>query len=338
MISQNITGQVFTKIDEFTITYGEIIFNNVAQLFLALFGTFYALKLVLMLVQKSTSGKQFTVHDLVKPIIITSLVSLALSGSHYIAEWIVIPAKSLATGLAAMTAALTSDLPYGAGVTDMLALVDGRLNSVIFEPCKELAGHLGLWNSYKIVGIWIIQILYIFVWFLFLALMVESLFRFMTFYAISPMLVPAFFFESTKSIASSGMKSLLHAVLTMFMAGVAMGLTLTVIGEFSHLVNNPDGTIKSDWLFGESYFALILIALVSISFHLKAPKIAANLAQIDDGAGVAGVVAGLGTAGVMGAKSMAMGGAGFVAKKGLKHSWNGIKSGGSYLYNKVIRK
>lgn len=342
MIQEGISRDVFTKVDQFVVSYGESIFTHMGQLFLVLFSTFYTVKLVMMLARKAAFGEGFSIQDFVKPILIVSFVSLALTQSSFILEWVVIPAKNLATGLASLTASLTSDVSYDGGIMEMLQKVDSRLMSVVFEPTAKLKGATTWYSLHETVGIWIIELLYIFVWFLFLAIIVESLFRFMTFYAISPMLVTAFCFKGTKSIATSGLRSLLHGVLSMFMAGVAMGVTLSIIGSFPNLVTDAAGNTYDDWVFGSQYYSLLLIALISISFHLKAPKIAANLAQIDDGAGVAATVAGLGTAGVMAAKNMtakagskAAGAAWRPTKDKLKE-WGG--RGSKYVGDKVLNK
>lgn len=349
MIQEGISRDVFTRVDQFVVDYGESIFTHMGQIFLVLFSTFYTVKLVMMLARKAGFGESFSIQDFVKPILIVSFVSLALTQSQFILEWVVIPAKSLATGLASLTASLTSDVSYNGGIMEMLHNVDSRLMNVVFKPTAELKKATHWFSVHETVGIWIIELLYIFVWFLFLAIIVEALFRFMTFYAISPMLVTAFFFKSTSSIATSGLRSLAHAVLSMFMAGVAMGVTLSIIGSFPYLVLDPAGNEYKDWVFGPQYYSLLLIALISISFHLKAPKIAANLAQIDDGAGVAATVAGLGTAGVMAAKNMTMaagakgaraaGGAGMkYGGKAAKYVGGKALNKGKDLYDKVVNR
>ncbi len=296
-------SEVFLEFDGLTMKYGELIFQKTAALFLSLFGTFYALKLVLMLVQKSTSGKQFTVHDLVKPIIISSLVGLLLSSSHYIAEWVIYPLKNFSTGLTSITATLTSDLPADIDIPGMLNLVDAKLDAEIFTPCKDLQKSIG-WKIYLNLAVFIVEILFVFVWFLFLAIIIEALFGFMVIFAISPALIVFYFFESTKSISIAGMKSLSHAIFTFFVVGMAMGFTLLAIGKLQNFAMKD--AIDPDWLFSKSYYNVVVLSLISILFHLKAPKVAANLAQIDGGAGAAGVVAGIGTAAVMAGKGAVM--------------------------------
>lgn len=335
MIEASITAKVFTILNDFLFKYGETIFENTAQIFLTLFSAVYGCKVMWDIFYKSTFKKKYDLEDFLKPIVICSFLTTVLSTSSYVEEWIVRPLYDLSIGLATLTASLTTDLPKESGITGMLSLVDGKLNEVVFRPCNIIADTIG----YKVhlwFGILIIQGLYIFVWFLFLALVIEAIFRFMTFYALSPLIICSFFFEQTKPIGMAGFRSLLHGILSLFLTGVAMGMTIAIIGTSQDLFF-VDGKMNRDWIFGEQYFTLILIALVSISFHLKAPKISANLANIDDGPGAAAAVAGLGTMAVMSAKG-AMGrmvgraaglgrrGASSLGKKG----WNGREKDGKF--------
>jgi len=309
MIQSDISTKIFKTLEKFLFDYGSSVFEKTAAVFLGLFLAFYTLKITWDIANKSLFKHDMKLEDLFKPIIIISFLSALLTTSYLMETWIVLPFYNLSIHLATITASLTNSLSYPASISDMLHLVDLRLNEVVFVPCDAVSKLIGWKNMYLHVGIWIIQGLYVFVWFLFLALMVEALFRFMTFFAISPLLVCSLFFPQSKQIGLAGFRSLLHGVLSFFMAGVAMGMTIAVIGVNQDLFV-VNGTLSADWVFGEQYFTLILIAVVSISFHLKAPKIAANLANIDDGPGAAATVAGLGTAAVMAGKGAMMGAAG----------------------------
>ena len=335
-------GELFSQLDSFLFIYGRTIFEATSGIFLGVFMSFYACKIMWDVFHKTTIKQKFEIEDFIKPIFICAFLTTILVNSVLMETWVVRPIYDLSVGLATITASLTSNLPEGSNIVTMLDLVDNRLNDVIFKQCHEIQKNIGMIEFPLHVGIWIIEGLYLFVWFLFLALMVEALFRFMTFFAISPLLIPAFFFSATKPIATAGFKSLLHGLLSMFMAGVAMGLTIAIIGESPEKFFSP---MTSDWIFGQGWCLLLLVALISISFHLKAPKIAANLANIDDGPGAAAAVAGLGTMAMMSGKA-AMGrlagggaraGAG-LAKKGISSGAGGVGRGFSDLYHKMTGK
>ena len=327
MIQKDISVKIFETLETFLFTYGGTVFENTAGVFLGLFMAFYGIKITWNVAYKSLAHNNLTLEDVVVPLIVIPVVTIILGTSYYMETWIVYPFYKTAVYFATVTATTTSDLPYTAGIGDMLGLVDMRLNEVVFNPSNAVAKLIGWKNMYLHVGIWIIQGLYVFVWFLFLALMIEALFRFMTFFAISPLIITMMFSTHTKPIAVAGFRSLAHGILSMFMAGVAMGMTIAVIGVNQDLFV-VDGKLSADWVFSESYFTLILIALVSISFHLKAPKIAANLANIDDGPGAAAAVAGLGTAAVMSGKAAMGRMGGRVASAPLNHA--GKKAGKGY--------
>jgi hypothetical protein len=160
--------------------------------------------------------------------------------------------------------------------------------------------------------------------------MVNSIFRFVTFYAISPLIVVSLFFPQSKPIAIAGFKSLLHGVLGMFMAGVAMGFTIAIIGESPELFYNERHEIKSNWIFGPEYFTLVLLGLLSISFHLKAVKVSANLSNIDDGAGPEAAVAALGSMAVMSGKAAMGRMGGMLGGKSVRGAGKGATRLGKY--------
>lgn len=340
MIQEKITSQIFAILEGFIGRYGRTVFEHTSEIFLGIFMVFYACRLMWIIGEKSITGKGFDVKDIVKPIVICAFLGLVMRDVYYIEEWVFVPAKDLAVSLATMTAAVLDGNHFGDGpitIVDMLNLVDQRLNQVVFQPCQAIGDSISWLKTPLHVGLWVIQALYILVWFLFVALMTEALFRFMTFLAISPLIITSYFFEMSKPVFTAGLRSLLHGVLSMFMAGVAMGMTISIIGSTPELFFVEGSTkMTSDWIFGPQYFTLVLIALISISFHLKAPKVAANLANIDDGPGAAAAVAGLGTAAVMSGKAMVSRMAGRTAgtagkysvqgaKKLAPHAWKGAK-------------
>lgn len=344
MIQENVSSKIFLTLHDFLFKYGEKVYESTAGIFLGLFLSFYVIKITWDIAHKSLFKKETSLEDFIKPVVVVSFLTAVLSTSYFAEAWIVKPFYDLSIHLATITASLTTELPPTANIADMLHLVDARLNQVVFIPAK-IASDLVGWSVWLHIGILIIQALYTFVWFLFLALLVEALFRFMTFFAVSPLIIVSLFFPQTKQIGLAGFRSLLHGMLSLFMAGVAMGMTIAVIASTQDLFI-VDGKISADWVFSESYFSLILIALVSISFHLKAPKIAANLANIDDGPGAAATVAGIGTAAVMASKGAMMGAAGKTAglgdrglvagAKGL-HGLTSLKSGKD-LYSRMTGK
>ncbi len=330
MINPNMASSVFMKLHNLLFHFGQLIFDKTSTIFLGLFMTFYGCKFAWDISYKILFKHKLEVEDIVKPLLIVSCVTVVMSTSGYIEEWVVRPFYNLAVGLTTITAALTGELTGNPTIVDMLHLVDQRLNKVVFHPLSSI--EVG-WGFHLYIGIIILMALYIFVWVLFLALIVVSIFRFMTFYAISPLIIVSLFFPQTRSIAIAGFKSLLHGVLSLFMAGVAMGLTIVVIGDDTSLFFT-EGNMKNDWVFSEQYFTLVMISLISISFHLKAPKIAANLANIDDGAGPEAAVAGLGTMAVMTGKTAMGRMGGKLAGRSARGAGKGASGLGRYGYDK----
>jgi len=331
MIDVNITSSLFTTLNGLLFDFGSRIFDKTAIIFLEFFMIFYGCKLAWDIGYKILFKHKLEVEDIVKPIIIVSFVTVIMSSHGYVEEWIVSPFYNLAVGLTTITATLTGDLTGSPTIMDMFHLVDQKLNIVIFQPLASI--DVG-WGYHLYVGIFAMMGLYVFVWFLFVGLILEAVFRFMTFYAISPLIVVSFFFPQTKPIAIAGFKSLILGMLSMLTAGMAMGLTIAILKqELGVFVVN--GQMPKDWVFGPQYFTLIMISLISISFHLKAPKIAANLANLDDGAGAAAAIAGVGTMAVMSGKAAAGRMGGMLGGKAAKGAGKGIFRSGKYGIDKV---
>jgi len=330
MLNPNITSELFEKLNALLFNFGKLIFDKTSVIFLTIFMTFYGCKFAWDMSYKILFKHKLEVEDIIKPLLIVSCVTAVMSASGYVEEWLVRPFYNLAVGLTTITAALTGELIGNPTIVDMLNLVDQRLNQVVFQPLNSI--EVGM-KIYLYIGIYILMGLYVFVWFLFVALILESIFRFMTFYAISPLIIVSLLFSQTRPIAMAGFRSLLHGILSMFMAGVAMGLTIVIIGDDTTLFFT-NGHMDNDWVFGHQYFTLVMIALVSISFHLKAPKIAANLSNLDDGAGAAAAVAGLGSMAVMTGKTALGRMGGKLAGRSARGAGRGASSLGRYGYDK----
>ncbi len=330
MIDVDITSSLFTKVNGLLFSFGADIFKGTSKIFLELFLIFYGCKFAWDLAYKVLFKHKLEVEDIVKPLLIVSFVTVMMSTSVYIEQWIVKPFYNLAVGLTTITATLTGDLSGNVTIMDMLHLVDQMLEKVIFKPLASI--DVG-WGYHLYLGIFAMMVLYTFVWFLFVGLILEAVFRFMTFYALSPLIIVSFFFPQTRPIAMAGFKSLILGMLGMFTAGIAMGLTVAILGQETSL-SMTNGEIPKDWVFGKEFFTLIMISLISISFHLKAPKIAANLANLDDGAGAAAAVAGVGTMAVMSGKTALGRMGGKLAGRSARGAGRGASSLGRYGYDK----
>lgn len=307
MLDATITGKIFSTLQGLIFSYGKLIFESTAEIFLTLFLLIYSCQFLWKIFQTTLLNKKFNIEDFLKPMAITTILPVILSSSSYCEEWIVRPVYDLSVYLATLTAAKTSSFNPSTGIVGMLNLVDGRLNDVVFQHVWGIYHSQGLGLNIAVgVGVVIIWTFYFFLWALFLALMVDAIWRFMTFFAISPLLIISLLLPQTKSIGLSGFKSLLQGLLGMFMVGLAMGMTLAVLSTEGISIVDIRGDVAKEWIFSESYFSLILVSLISISFHLKAPKVAANLSGIDDGAGAAATVAALGTGAMMAGKAAAM--------------------------------
>jgi len=323
----NISGQVFRTVEEFTFRYGELVFNALAHGFLGIFGVCFALYLMLQLFQQGVIKGEFPFTLMFSPAITCTMVGLALADFRFLSDWLFTPLYKMSTDLALKAVTLSNRDLHPQSIMEMLNIVEQSLDESVFKVCRVVMRDAGWFSAiHTFAANLIIQGTFTFVWFLFLALMIDSLFKYMTVFATAPLLVISLAFPATKSIGMTGLRILLNALVTMFLAGIAMGFTILVmkLSGLSPLDQNGNITM-SDWAFSRSYWAFFLVGLVSVYFHLKVPKLAANFSSIDDGAGVAGAVAGIGTMAVMGAKGGIEKFAGGAFDKATKYGKQGAK-------------
>ncbi|MBI4457905.1 hypothetical protein HY633_03005, partial [Candidatus Uhrbacteria bacterium] len=176
----------------------------------------------------------------------------------------------------------------------------------------------------RLVGAVIILIPYLFVLGVFVAFLVEALFKFVAMGIVAPLLVMAFPFPATRAFPLAAARILLGAALTIVFAAGAMGLTVSTVdtyrksvteswkGEAAWKANcqtvNPKpgdplfGQCQGDFkgkafsLGSQEFVLFFVIGFVSILLHLQAKALASNLSGANDGAGPAAATVAAGQA------------------------------------------
>src|SRR6185437_9482302 len=203
---------------------------------------------------------------------------------------------------------------------DMLGAVESKVTIVLGVGLSIMkdAGVTTFW--YLFAGA-ILAAPFLFVWGIFLAFVVEGIFKLLAVTAVSPLLIAAAAFKPSRGFAVSGFRIVLGGVLTVVFAAVAMGFTLHVMDYFiGEMPVVPGSGFKlesaADWVGGPGYWALIVLGFVSVLFHLKAATLAANISGASDGPGAAATVVAGGLAAVAAAKGAALWSAGKAGRFG----------------------
>ena len=294
---QNISGQVFSTLEKLMFVYGKALFDALSQGFLTLLGVFAVIYIISKVFKSTLLEGKFSFNEIITtPLIIASVCTALLSSFAVLQNWIFKPCYDLAVNLTLQAVKATYGSSHVTSIVDMLNLIEQELDTQIFSVTKRMLADTGI--LFHVPGMFaclIINAPFMFVWVLFVALMVDCLFKFVSICAISPLLIITYPFKALRGISIAGLRILFNAILTMFFSGIAMGFTLAIMRLSDLSPIKDDRIVREDWFFSKAYWALFLVGCISILFHLKAPRIAANLASIDDGAGAAAAVAGFGS-------------------------------------------
>lgn len=171
-------------------------------------------------------------------------------------------------------------------------------------------------NLSKFVYGAILAIPYLFVLGIFLAFMLEGMFKLLAVTAIAPLVIVAAAFKNTQGFAVSAFRVVLNGVLTVIFAAVAMGFTIAIMRNYSMVEGiplDPSGNFTSsigditaaDPRAKGIFWPLFILGFISVLLHLKAATLASNISGASDGPGAAAAVVGAGMATVAWAKKTA---------------------------------
>jgi len=228
-------------------------------------------------------------------------VAVVLQGSSFYWDWIYLPGREVMSGL---TQIVVSSPSAGVGDPSMTGLLSSVEHEVmrVFVVAKGMIAESSFYELVNLVGAVLLLLPYVFVWGIFLAFLLEGIFKFLGISALAPIFIACIAFKATRGFAMSAARVLLSGILTVVFAGVAMGFTITIVKVYTAgLPMNASGEYvgdPSDFVLGAKYFSILLIGFISILFHLKAATLASNIAGASDGPGAASAVVAAGMAGV----------------------------------------
>lgn len=306
---------IFAAFDAMAMTYARDAFAALSPRASAIFNAFVGVWVAWQLGYRGIVKADLNIQEFVTQAAIFMLCGGAITSIDLYWEWIY---DTTYVEMNTMAVAIVKGAPDAGAVESikgMLAVIEREILRVL-----DLAAHFmrnaGISNGYNlgpIVATLLLSLPFIFVWGIFLAFLLEGLFKLLAVTAVAPLLIAAMAFKPTRGFAISGLRIVLGGFLTVLFAAVAMGFTVAILRrEFAHLP--IDGTtITGDidkWLLGPGYWGVFILGFVSVLFHLKAATLAANISGAHDGPGAAASVVGAGMAAVGTLKAATMRAAG----------------------------
>lgn len=306
-----ITCGIFTELDNLSMRYGREAFEALAPNVRVAFSSFIGLWFAFQLLYKGLFRGELTFKELVPQALLFVAVDVALRGSGFYWDFFYTPIRESMSGIAQMVV-----VPAGGEVADksipgLLSVVEDQILRVL-EIGKAMIRDAGMTGLGLIVGALILILPYLFVWCVFMAFMLEGMFKLLAITALAPLALALAAFGPTRGFSIAALRVVINGALTVIFAAVAMGFTIAVVRYYTALPDVPlsaSGEIALDankFLFSKAYLAVFILGLVSILFHLKAATLAANISGASDGPGAAATVVGAGMAMLAYAKRASM--------------------------------
>jgi hypothetical protein len=303
-----ITCGMFNQFDQLAQGYGRDAFGVIAPAARLVFNAYVGVWVAWVLIYNAMIRGDLNIQMVVPRIMTITLCDVALNGVDLYWDWLYQPAYDAMNQLATALVVKSSTGIDVRTLAGMLGEVEHRILQVL-GICKTMWDDGGLTALGLIIAAAILALPYVFVWGIFMAFVLEGVFKLLAITAIAPLLIVAAGFPATRGFAISGARVVLGGILTVVFAAVAMGFTLSVLDTF--LTTLPVGAnginvgIK-DWVQSPSYWSAFILGFVSVLFHLKAATLAANISGASDGPGAAAAVVAGGMSAVAAVKSIGM--------------------------------
>lgn len=290
-----ITCGMFDQFDQLAQGYGRDAFEVIAPAAKLAFNAYVGVWIAWVLIFQGIIRAELSVQTLVPRILTITLCSIALNGVDLYWEWIYQPTYDAMNQLATALVVKSSTGIDVRTLSGMLGTVEAQIGKFL-EICSLLWEDGGITNIGMIFAAVILSLPYLFVWGIFMAFVLEGVFKLLAITSVAPLLIVAAAFPPTRGFATSGMRIVLGGVLTVVFAAVAMGFTLSVLATFltkvpmtaGHFTGGAGGV--SEWVRSPGYWAAFILGFVSVLFHLKAATLASNISGASDGPGAAAAV------------------------------------------------
>lgn len=307
---------IFEKFDALAQAYGRQAFDLLAPSTHLAFNAFVGVWIAWVLAVDGALMGRLSFSKLFPSIAIFTFCGVLLAGVDLYWEWFYQPVYHAMNDIAVTL--ISPDSTGDAHATDlsgMLGVVETQVMRA-FSVATAVMKDGGITNLYVLVAGVVLAVPYVFVWGIFLAFVIEGVFKLLAVTAVAPLLIGAAAFRPSRGFAIAGFRIVLGGVLTVIFAAVAMGFTLSVMRFFLDQVPMADDGFTSGiskWVMSPGYWGMFLLGFVSVLFHLKAATLAANISGASDGPGAAAAVVGAGMTAVAALKGATV----WAARKGV---------------------
>jgi hypothetical protein len=299
---------LFVALDGVATGYGRQAFETLAPIVRQIFSAFVGLWFAYQLVFKGLYRGELSVQTLLPKLCLFALLQSALAGSGLYWSYIYEPVRLTTSEVAQLVVAPASGAIADPSLTGLLKVVEDQVKRVV-NLSWAIVTDTGVFTLHLAIGGIALMIPYLFVWGIFLAFMLEGLFKLLAVTVLAPLAIVAAGFEPTRGFTISAARIVIGGALTVICASIAMGFTVAVLRYYTAppiIPIDADGNIAvraAEFVFGDKYLAILLLGFISILFHLKAASLAASISGAIDGPGAASAVVGSGMSLLNAAKS-----------------------------------
>jgi hypothetical protein len=287
-----LTCGMFDLFDQLAQGYARDAFNVIAPSAKLAFNAYVGAWIAWTFIYNAMIRGDLSIQMIVPRIMIITLCSVALNSVDLYWQWIYQPAYDAMNQLSTTLVVKSSTGLDVSTLSGMLGTVEERILKLL-TICGSIWSEGGLTSIGLIFAAVILSLPYLFVWGIFMAFVLEGVFKLLAITAVAPLLVVCAAFQPTRGFAISGARIVLGGIMTVVFAAVAMGFTLSVLDTFiAKMPIGPDGfrVDISQWVLSPEYWAAFILGFVSVLFHLKAATLASNISGASDGPGAAAAV------------------------------------------------
>ena len=302
---------LFLALDGVATAYGRHAFDTLAPIVRRAFSAFVGLWFAYQLVFNGLYRGELSFQTLIPKLCLFALLHAGLASSEFYWSYFYEPMRLTTSEIAQLVVSRPSGEIADPTFTGLLKIVEEQVRRVI-ALAWAVVTDTGVFTLHLAIGGLALMIPYLFVWGIFLAFMLEGVFKLLAVTVLAPLAIVAAGFGPTRGFAVSALRISIGGALTVICASVAMGFTVAILRFYTAppiIPVDAAGQIKvsaADFVFGPGYLAILLLGFISILFHLKAATLAATISGAIDSAGAASTVLGTGMALVSAAKSAGM--------------------------------
>ncbi|MDB5406361.1 MAG: hypothetical protein JWL84_1273 [Rhodospirillales bacterium] len=208
-----ITCGMFNQFDQLAQGYGRDAFGVIAPAARLVFNAYVGVWVAWVLIYNAMIRGDLNIQMVVPRIMTIALCDVALNGVDLYWDWLYQPAYDAMNQLATALVVKSSTGIDVRTLAGMLGEVEHRILQVL-GICKTMWDDGGLTALGLIIAAAILALPYVFVWGIFMAFVLEGVFKLLAITAIAPLLIVAAGFPATRGFAISGARVVLGGILT----------------------------------------------------------------------------------------------------------------------------